>query len=126
MFNFFEKHKTISWIFTILIAIFIFYISSLKFEQAPIIPGWDVGTIVYHFSIFFLLALFLLPSLVRGKKKNLIFIGIIIAIFYGIADEFHQLFVPGRFCSPVDFLIDSSGILLAGFLYSLSLRLRKL
>ena len=114
----FEKHNKISWIITILIAIFIFYISSLSFEPTPA-GGFALDTIIYHFYAFFFLCLFLLISLTRGKfkNKNLIFISIILAILYGISDEIHQLFVAGRVCAISDVLVDSIGIFLAGYLY---------
>ncbi len=44
--------------------------------------------------------------------------GIILAIIYGISDEIHQLFVPGRFASTKDILINSFGILLTSLAYS--------
>ena len=37
----------------------------------------------------------------------------VIAIGWAISDEFHQLFVAGRHGSPIDVLIDSTGVLLA-------------
>lgn len=125
MFAFFEKHNKICWLITILIAIFIFYISSLSFKPTPSL-GWNLKTILYHIIIFFLFSFFLLLSLVQGKKKNLILIAVLIAIIYGISDELHQLFVPGRDCSIKDVLLDSFGILFASFLYLLSLRQRKI
>lgn len=114
----FEKHNKLSWIITILIVGIIFYISSLSFEITPT-GGFKWQTIIYHFYAFFFLTIFLLISLIKGKlkNKNLIFIGIILAIFYGISDEIHQIFVPGRVCAISDVLIDSIGIFLAGYLY---------
>jgi VanZ family protein len=39
-------------------------------------------------------------------------------ILYALSDEIHQLFVPGRFCDPFDFLADSAGIIISAFLSS--------
>ena len=39
--------------------------------------------------------------------------GAVIAIGWAISDEFHQLFVAGRNGSPIDVLIDSTGVLIA-------------
>ena len=123
MISWFEKHNKVSWIITILIAIAIFYISSLTSESiGRSVASWQ--TVVYHFLAFFFLAAFLLISLVQGRKQEFIFLAIILALFYGVTDEIHQLFVPGRVCSFSDFLIDSSGILFASLSYSL-LRLRR-
>jgi len=118
-----EKYNKLSWAFVVVMVLFIFYISSLTFPPVP--PGINIKAILYHFFAFFFLAFFLLPALVKGKKKNLIFIAIILAVLYGISDEFHQLFVPGRVCSFSDILADSAGIFLASFLYVLKLKRKK-
>ncbi len=118
-----EKYNKLSWAFVVVMVLIIFYISSLTFPPVP--PGINIKAILYHFFAFFFLAFFLLPALVKGKKKNLIFIAIILAVLYGISDEFHQLFVPGRVCSFSDILADSAGIFLASFLYVLKLKRKK-
>lgn len=125
MFKIFEKHNKLSWFFVIVISIIIFYFSSLPAEKIPLPAGFEWQTTAYHFIIFFSLVFFLLPALVKGKEKNFIFVAIILAVMYGVLDEFHQLFVPGRACVFSDFLIDFSGILLASFIYAVSLRLKK-
>jgi len=119
-----EKYSLISWIFVIIIAITIFYISSLTFESLGG-KGFGWKTVAYHFTAFFFLAFFLLPALARGKSKNLVFLGILLAILYGISDEIHQFFVPGRACTFSDLMVNSSGILLSSFIYTVSLRYRK-
>ncbi len=118
----FEKHSKLSWIITILIAVFIFFISSLSFKTAPV-GGYGWRTTVYHFYVFFFLSVFLLISIIKGKtkKKNLVFLVIILAIVYGITDEIHQIFVPGRTFAIYDILINCAGILFATYLYSLIL-----
>ena len=118
-----EKYSKVSWVFAFLIAIAIFYMSSRTFKAGAV--STNIYAILYHFFAFFFLALFLVPALVKGKSKALIFVAIIIAIFYGLSDEIHQFFVPGRACMFSDFLVDSAGILLASFLYVLSLKRRK-
>ena len=126
MISWFEKHNKLSWIITILIAIFIFYISSLSFEFAPA-GGYGWKTIAYHIYAFLFLTGFLLISLIKGRRenKNLFFWGLVFVILYAISDEIHQLFVLGRCCSFSDVLIDLIGILVAGFIYLLSLKLNK-
>ena len=116
MITWFEKHSKLSWIITILIAIGIFYISSLTFESGSR-AGSDVNAILYHIFAFFFLAFFLLISLIKGENKEFLFLGIAIAILYGVSDEFHQLFVSGRHSSFGDVFYDTAGILFASFLY---------
>ncbi|NJN14405.1 MAG: VanZ family protein [Planctomycetes bacterium] len=41
--------------------------------------------------------------------------GAAIAALYGVSDELHQLYVPGRFASVTDVLLDVAGALLALF-----------
>ena len=63
----FEKHNKFSWIITILIAIFIFYISSLSFEPTPK-GGFALDTIIYHFYAFFFLSA--IPNIENKKAIN--------------------------------------------------------
>lgn len=122
----FEKHPKITWIVTLLIMILIFFMSSLSFEKGAPGPDWSFKSTLYHFSIFFLLCFFLCISLIKGQKNknHFIILGLILAIFYGVSDEIHQYFVPGRACCFEDILTNSIGALSAGVFYSIYL-LRK-
>jgi len=115
MISWFEKNSKITWTITIIIAIAIFYISTLTFPPSPSV--FSVKSIIYHFFAFFFFAFFLSMALVKGKKYNIIFIVILVAVLYGISDEIHQLFVPGRYCCLEDVLTNSAGILLASLFY---------
>lgn len=126
MISLLEKNKLLSWGITLLIAITIFYVSSLTSRQIPGGGGTGLRAILYHIIIFFLFAFFLAISLVQGKKKDLISLAIILAVAYGITDEIHQYFVPGRASSFSDFLLDSLGILFASMIYFISLKSRHL
>lgn len=120
MITWFEKHSGVSWILTILIAIAIFYISSITFPLGPTKQAFPFKSVVYHFLAFFIFGFFLLICMVRGKfNLNLLFLALILSLLYGISDEIHQIFVPNRFFDIADILTNSAGILLAGVLYSL-------
>lgn len=127
MIKWFEKHNEVSFIITIIIAISIFYISSLQFPEGPPGPKIPFKSYFYHFSIFFLFAFFLLISIagVKNHNKKLIFLGVIISLLYGVLDELHQLFVPGRNFSMLDILTDSVGVLSISVLYVLRIRRNK-
>lgn len=115
MITWFEKNRSISLIITVIIAIIIFYISSLTF---PAGGGTGYLSYIYHFTAFSYLALFLLISLTKGKNsKNLLILGVVLAIIYGISDEIHQYFVPGRYFSLKDILINSIGIIITSMAY---------
>jgi len=124
MISWLEKHNKISLIISILIAILIFYMSSLTFAAGVPGPEFRSKPIIYHFSIFFLFSFFLLIALLKGEKINLFLLAIIISIIYAISDEFHQLFVQGRYCSLSDVLTDSAGILFAGLVYTLRIKFK--
>lgn len=119
---FLERYSFLSWIFVIITASVIFYLSSLTFERIGVPSPMSY---VYHFFIFFWLAFFLLMAVTRGKRFSLIFPALIIALAYAVSDEIHQKFVPFRACTFSDFLIDSAGILFAGLLYLATIKIRK-
>ncbi len=127
MIKWFEKRNALSWTITILIAVFVFYFSSLTFEGI----GGGIGdtnwmAILYHILIFFFLSLFFFISFIRGKENwKLILFGILILLSYGIIDEIHQFFVPGRFSTFTDVIFDFIGILFALIVYLISLNSKK-
>ena len=55
----------------------------------------------------------LLVGLIRGwgvSHRKSVVIAVVIAMLYGVADEWHQSFVPGRFASVVDVLLNGVGV----------------
>jgi len=111
-----EKNRWLAIILTLISAFLIFYISSITFPAGDGSSG--PYAIIYHFTAFSYLTLFLLISLTKGKpNKPLIIMGIIFAIIYGISDEIHQYFVPNRFPSLIDILTNSIGILITSIAY---------
>lgn len=116
MINFFEKNYKLSALITFLIASLIFYISSLTFKGVAY--ATNNNSIIYHFFAFFLFALFLNISSLRGDKDYRIFILVVtISILYSVSDELHQYFVPGRISSINDVIVDSFGIIFASLTY---------
>jgi len=102
----------------------IFYLSSISYFPGVIEGGTNILSMIYHISSFFCLAFFLFVSV---KKTNYIFVlAIVIVIFYGLLDEVHQLFVVGRFCTFIDFLLDTIGILFASMIYFISVKYRQI
>ena len=120
--SFFEKHGKLSWMITIIGAVLIFYMSSLTFPSTSTSGNLSV---VYHFSAFFLFSIFLLISTTHGKyHKLIIFMSILIAVFYGVLDEVHQLYVLGRTCTLEDMLTDSIGVFVSLMVYSVRIKLK--
>lgn len=74
-----------------------------------------------HFAVYFALAFCVAMSL-KPYVKNTYFLLLAawgIATVYGITDEIHQYFVPGRVAAISDMLINSAGALTASALVSL-------
>lgn len=64
-----------------------------------------------HFSIYFLLGIFIYNIFLLTNIKHKILLSIIICFLYAIGDETHQLFISGRTGQFIDVLIDSIGSL---------------
>lgn len=120
-----------SWVLVALWAAFIFFMSSntstglneglgvfsriyqaMKDVQASLLgPGVDVLSSIAHFCEYTvfgaLLANALRCHMPLGRACAL---AIVCGSLYGVTDEFHQLFVPGRMCDPLDWLVDTAGV----------------
>ena len=80
----------------------------------------SMQSILGHFVEYAILAL-LLRWAVRGNfpagngsgARHLACWAFLIAVAYGISDEFHQHFVPGRHMDPLDLLTDAIGVAVA-------------
>ena len=122
MIKWLEKNRKISLILTILIAIEIFYFSSIPGTAGVGIGGNDWIPRMYHFSVFFLFSFFFFIT-IKGNKKikpiHLVIV-LIVSITHAILDEFHQTYVPFRYPSISDVLTNSLGIFFstATYLYA--------
>jgi len=114
-----KHHILFFWDPVFLYMAIIFYLSSIP---EPPIPGFIIKIfstktgLVLHFFEYFILS-FLTSIALRHSKhsffnKHHYLLAILIASLYGISDEIHQIFVPGRFATISDALINIVG---AGF-----------
>ncbi len=110
----------------------IFYMSSLSNPQI----GGDTPDYILHSIGYFVLTLLLIRLLLAEQPRLLLKIttifsgsrnidhsllfwqivslsGVLIAVFYGISNELHQYFIPGRHCSFNDILANAFGALVA-------------
>jgi VanZ family protein len=85
----------------------IFYLSSRPGNEVGLPAPWDK---LAHFLAYALLG-FLLARGLDGRRA-----AFGIASLYGLLDEFHQSFTPGREVSLGDFLADALGAALGAFL----------
>ena len=95
----------------IVYAAVIFAMSSISGSELPELPFFSFDKIVH--TIEFGLFGILLYRAFRFPKplKNPFAMTVLIGIPYAALDEVHQLFVPGRYCDPADFVMDVVGIL---------------
>lgn len=118
------------WLPFILWAVIIFSFSSNPTVKTSEIHWQDfVIKKTAHVAEYFIFSLLLFRALRQSKlvDKEAILIVIIVAFLYGMSDEFHQSFTPGREPKIRDVLIDTGGSLLFFiFLYKIAPRSKKL
>ena len=103
------------WTFaTVIYMLLIIYLSHLPQEDiSKNISGLDNFDLLLHFIEYSILGFLLFQSLENDKliKIKPLYGGIFIGILFGISDELHQSFVPGRHYSLMDVIFDSLGVL---------------
>jgi VanZ family protein len=113
----------------VLYAVLIFVVSSI-----PKLPSPDIGIVfidkIAHFleyAVLVVLALraFSRPPISAGGYR-LYLIGMLAALVYAVADEYHQSYVPGRTADWYDVLADSLGIGCGAMVYRLMGRRRRM
>lgn len=131
------------WVLAGAMAAFIFFISSRTagqlgtglFSQIKVafntilattfgIQG-DPASVVAHFCEYLVLGL-LLANALRSHMPvaRALWLAIVFASLYGLTDEFHQLFVPGRYCDALDWVTDTCGAALGAGIFAVANRQR--
>jgi VanZ family protein len=94
-------------------ALLIFVVSAIPQMPPPL--GFKWGDKVAHLLEYGILSsLLFLAFYTSGKeylKRHVFILSILIGMAYGLSDEIHQKFVPGRDCNVFDFLADCLGII---------------
>ncbi len=95
----------------------LFWLSHQPSIDAPsLFPGQDK---VFHAGVYGILGVFLLGAMrpaAGGYSTPQLRTAVIIASLYGISDEFHQSFVPGRTPDILDWAADTTGAFLAALI----------
>ena len=74
---------------------------------------------VVHVLVYAPLGFLMVYALSRSTSSaNLIFFGAFLAFLYGLTDEIHQAFVPGRDASALDAMADGTGAMIGSFIYT--------
>ncbi len=109
-----------SWLPVLVFMGLIFYASSTPGSDIPsLFPFQDA---VFHLSVYLILAFFFSRAL-RNTYPNItvsriILITVLFGVFYGMTDEFHQLFVPLRTCSGSDLFVDGMGSVIGSLIFT--------
>jgi VanZ family protein len=113
----------------ILWAFVLFALSSIPNLPSPIHIGtWDDK--LSHFVAYAILGALLLRAVARHAalpKARDFKISLTVGILYGITDELHQYFVPGRYMEFNDFIADALGVIAGtlGYLWLAHRRMRR-
>jgi len=85
------------------------------------LPSFGIGDKFEHLIAYFVLTILMQLTFHFQKKYERLklkpgYYAVLISALYGIVDEVHQYFIPGRYCDILDLLANFVGIILAFFL----------
>jgi hypothetical protein len=96
-------HSVVEWLPAILWALVIYRLSATPGAD---VPGW-IPAPLGHFLEYFLLGVCLVIPFQRRPVWVAVLVAVVIASAYGVTDEWHQSFVPGRTPDLADWAIDT-------------------
>jgi VanZ family protein len=112
LFDYLERNKVLLvYLPLIFYWLLLFTLTTLPTKSMPAI---GVSDKIEHLLAYFVLSFLLFLTLLFQKqslflKKYALLFTFIIVFFYGVVDEVHQLFIPGRSCELFDFTADIIG-----------------
>ncbi len=103
---------TIAW------AALLFTLSSIP-DLSPPFRLFDWDDKLHHLLAYMPLGWLLMRAIVwkEGNIRKALWLAIVLGTLYGMSDEFHQHFVPGRTMDANDLLADMLGVALGGWLF---------
>jgi VanZ family protein len=109
-------------------ACLIFIESSIPGERFPDVPVFNADKLV-HLCIYFVFCFFSHRAFTHQQKFPLIVrhslvFSVVLTLLYGISDECHQYFVPGRSSDVFDVMADLAGGILCVVVISMLMRRR--
>lgn len=105
--------RALPWIPALAWAATIFWLSSQPALPSPHVPYFDK---VAHFGAYALLGGLL--AFATDRSRLPIGVAVALGVLYGISDEVHQGYVPGRSPDVLDWAADAAGVATACFLYT--------
>lgn len=104
------------WLPAVLWAGLIFYLSGRTGGELhslfPFFTSFDWGHLVAYFVLGFLISLAIRKT---WQVKHPVFVTVLLCLLYGISDEIHQIYVPGRTFQLIDLVNDVLGAALGAF-----------
>ena len=98
----------------------IIFLSSLpgnKINKFFFFKGQDKILHCFEYSLYAFLTYIFFQLLYSFKKNHVKLIAIGYSLLFALLEELHQMYVPGRSCSPFDFLADSVGVFVGIFIF---------
>ncbi|MBL7685629.1 MAG: VanZ family protein [Deltaproteobacteria bacterium] len=118
----FKKRRYLYILLALLYASLIFYFSS----RPALSVSHDKMAHIFEYSLFgFIICPVLRYFFKIQHVGKLILFAVFVVTLYGVTDEFHQSFVPGRESSIYDVIADFVGSFLGALIYVLSHRLQR-
>ena len=123
--SWFVTHPKITWSLVFLYMLIIFILSSFPYIEQPIRVYYVYNfiiTFIEHVIEYSILGLLLFFGFLsrnidnNGKTLNIALLAILVSTIYGITDEIHQIFVPGRNCDIIDVIADLIGSCIGVFI----------
>ena len=116
-----SKSFVINQLPAFLAAAVLFILSSIP-HPPPVILHVSHEDLIMHAIAYGALGFFVARALYHQNRygrlrKNLLLFTFLIGTIYGISDEIHQYFVPGRITDMLDVLADSAGTLIGFFVF---------
>jgi VanZ family protein len=95
----------------------LYYLSDQPSLPAPqLFPHQDKLIHAAAYAILAVLLLLAMPMKTSGFTSQQALVATLLASLYGITDEFHQSFVPGRDADLLDWMADTGGALISTLL----------
>lgn len=114
----------LKWLPALLIFMISFYLSSQPIIQK--MPSFPFADKIVHFICFGGLAFWVAFGCnISGFRLKEIILPSFIVSFYGIIDEIHQSFTPGRSSTVSDWIADTLGAILGSFAFFLLIKVLK-
>lgn len=110
-------HWRIIWPFALALTVVFASNHAVPPEVAPLMI-FAHGDKIVHFFVFGLLATLIVRlRLVQRNRTAAVMIAVGLTSLFGVSDELHQAFTPGRSCDVFDWITDTSGALVAVWCY---------